>query len=88
MATINNENNTTTKNDLPDLDTTYTNTSKHINNKYIEQQVNKVLNIDRNTISTTIFPDNLDSIMADAVPIWNVLGLTEEEYLKKFLNNQ
>jgi len=80
MATSNNEKNTTTTIDLPDLNTTNTN---HIN-KYIEQQVNKALNIDQNTISTTIFPNNLDNIMEDAVPIWNVLGLTEEEYLKKF----
>ena len=82
MATTNNENNTTTTIDLPDLDTTNTN---HIN-KYIEQQVNKVLNIDQNTTSTTIFPNNLDDIIADAIPIWNVLGLTEEEYLKKFFD--
>ena len=84
MATTNNENNTNaTTIDLPDLDTTNTN---HIN-KYIEQQVNKVLNIDQNTFSTTtIFPNNLDDIIADAIPIWNVLGLTEEEYLKKFFD--
>ena len=83
MSTTNNENNTTTTIDLPDLvDTTNTN---HIN-KYIEQQVNKALNIDHNTISTTIFPNNLDDIIADAIPIWNVLGLTEEEYLKKFFD--
>ena len=82
MATTNNENNTTTTIDLPDLDTTNTN---HIN-KYIEQQVNKVLNIDQNTTSTTIFPNSLDDIIADAIPIWNVLGLTEEEYLKKFFD--
>ena len=82
MATTNNENNTTTTIGLPDLDTTNTN---HIN-KYIEQQVNKVLNIDQNTTSTTIFPNNLDDIIADAIPIWNVLGLTEEEYLKKFFD--
>ena len=84
MATTNNENNTNaTTIDLPDLDTTNTN---HIN-KYIEQQVNKVLNIDQNTTSTTtIFPNNLDDIIADAIPIWNVLGLTEEEYLKKFFD--
>ena len=82
MATTNNENNTTTTIDLPDLDTTNTN---HIN-KYIEQQVNKVLNIYQNTTSTTIFPNNLDDIIADAIPIWNVLGLTEEEYLKKFFD--
>jgi hypothetical protein len=75
MATTNNEKNTTTI-DLPDLDTT--NTNHHIN-KYIENQVNKVLNIDQNTTS-------LDDIMANAVPIWNVLGLTEEEYLKKFFD--
>ena len=83
MATTNNENNTTTTIDLPDLDTT-TNTN-HIN-KYIEQQVYKVLNIYQNTTSTTIFPNNLDDIIADAIPIWNVLGLTEEEYLKKFFD--
>jgi hypothetical protein len=50
----------------------------HIN-KYIEQQVNKALNIDQSTISTTIFPNNIDNIMEDAIPIWNVLGLTEQE---------
>ena len=83
MATTNNENNNTTTIDLPDLDTTNTN---HIN-KYIEKQVNKVLNIDQNN-TTSIFPNNLDDIILDAVPIWNVLGLTEEEYLKKFFNNQ
>lgn len=83
MATTNNENNTTTTIDLPNLDTT--NTNHHIN-KYIEQQVNKVLNIDQNTSSTTIFPNNLDDIIADAISIWNVLGLTEEEYLKKFFD--
>jgi hypothetical protein len=83
MSTTNNENNTnTTTIDLPDLDTTNTN---HIN-KYIEKQVNKVLNIDQNTTSTTIFPNNLDDIIADAIPIWNVLGLTEQEYLKKFFD--
>jgi hypothetical protein len=83
MATSNNENNTnTTTIDLPDLDTTNTN---HIN-KYIEKQVNKVLNIDQNTTSTTIFPNDLDNIIADAIPIWNVLGLTEQEYLKKFFD--
>jgi hypothetical protein len=83
MATSNNENNTnTTTIDLPDLDTTNTN---HIN-KFIEKQVNKVLNIDQNTTSTTIFPNNLDDIIADAIPIWNVLGLTEQEYLKKFFD--
>ena len=84
MATSNNENNTnTTTIDLPDLDTTNTN---HIN-KYIEKQVNKVLNIDQNhTTSTTIFPNKLDDIIADAIPIWNVLGLTEQEYLKKFFD--
>jgi hypothetical protein len=82
MATTNNENNTTTTIDLPDLDTTNTN---HIN-KYIEQQVNEALNIDQNTTSTTIFPNNLDDIIADAIPIWNVLGLTEQEYLKKFFD--
>ena len=81
MATSNNKNNTTTTIDLPDLvDTTNTN---HIN-KYIEKQINKALNINQNTISTTIFPNNLDDIIADGIPIWNVLGLTEEEYLKKF----
>ena len=59
----------------------------NITNKYIEQQVNKVLNIYQNTTSsTTIFPNNLDDIIADAIPIWNVLGLTEEEYLKKFFD--
>ena len=83
MATTNNENNNTTTIDLPDLDTTNTN---HIN-KYIEKQVNKVLNIDQNN-TTSIFPNNLDDIILDAVLIWNVLGLTEEEYLKKFFINQ
>ena len=83
MATSNNQKNTTTTIDLPDLDTTNTN---HIN-KFIEKQVNKVLNIDQNTTSTTtIFPNNLDDIIADAIPIWNVLGLTEQEYLKKFFD--
>ena len=82
MSTSNNEKNTTTTIDLPDLDTTNTN---HIN-KYIEKQVNKVLNIDQNTTSTTIFPNDLDNIIADAIPIWNVLGLTEQEYLKKFFD--
>ena len=77
MSTSNNENNTTTTIDLPDLDTTNTN---HIN-KYIEKQINKVLNIDQNTTS-------LDDIMANAVPIWNVLGLTEEDYLKKFFDDK
>ena len=76
MATTNNENNTNaTRIDLPDLDKNSTNTKI---NKYIETQVHKVLNIDQNTLN------NLDNIMEDAVPIWNLLGLTEQEYIKKF----
>ena len=81
---------TTTEIDcLVDLDTTNnTNTTKTKKlNKSIEAQVQKVLNIDQNTsTATSIFPNNLDDIMADAVSIWNVLGLTEEEYNKKFFD--
>ena len=72
-----------------DLDTTNnTNTKTKKLNKSIEAQVQKVLNIDQNTFTaTSIFPNtNLDDIMADAVSIWNVLGLTEEEYNKKFFD--
>ena len=84
---LNNTTTTTTTSNTPidslvDLDTTNTD---YIN-KYIEKQVHKVLNMDQNT--SFIFPNNLDDIMSDAVSIWNVLGLTEEEYNKKFFDNK
>ena len=75
---------------LPDVEdtTNHANTNHDIiDSKYIiEKQIEKVLNIeDQNTTTTSgIFPNNLDNIIADAVPIWNILGISEQEYYKKY----
>jgi len=38
----------------------------------------------RDSSNRVILPTNFDEIMATAVPIWQVLGLTEDEYNIKF----
>ena len=36
------------------------------------------------TTSTYETPMNMESMIADAVPIWNILNITEEEYYIKY----
>ena len=38
-----------------------------------------------NPLGNIISKDNLDDMMMNAVPIWAVLNMSEEEYIKKFV---
>ena len=40
----------------------------------------KTLGIDKITIP----PETIDDMMSNAVPIWDMLGITEEEYIKQY----
>ena len=40
----------------------------------------KTLGIDKITIP----PETIDDMVSNAVPIWEMLGITEEEYIKQY----
>ena len=43
----------------------------------------KTLGIDKITIP----PETIDDMVSNAVPIWDMLGITEEEYIKQYHKN-